>query len=223
MNHEIWFSLLLSLKVSVLATFIITIVGTAVAYILARYDFKGKDLLDAVTTLPLVLPPSVTGYYLIILLGRNGWIGGQLYELTGLSVMFTWQAAVIAAVVVAMPIMIRIGRAAIESVDQNLEIVSYSLGKSRIQTIFHITLPLARKGLLAGVILSFARALGEFGATLMVAGNIPGSTNTMPLAIYGAMISGDTNTANLLALVLTAVSFAIIYLTFKTGRWLDGT
>ena len=223
MNHEIWFSLLLSLKVSVLATFIITIVGTAVAYILARYDFKGKDLLDAVTTLPLVLPPSVTGYYLIILLGRNGWIGGQLYELTGLSVMFTWQAAVIAAVVVAMPIMIRIGRAAIESVDQNLEIVSYSLGKSRIQTIFHITLPLARKGLLAGVILSFARALGEFGATLMVAGNIPGSTNTMPLAIYGAMISGDTNTANLLALVLTAVSFVIIYLTFKTGRWLDGT
>ena len=223
MNHEIWFSLLLSLKVSVLATFIITIVGTAVAYILARYDFKGKDLLDAVTTLPLVLPPSVTGYYLIILLGRNGWIGGQLYELTGLSVMFTWQAAVIAAVVVAMPIMIRIGRAAIESVDQNLEIVSYSLGKSRIQTIFHITLPLARKGLLAGVILSFARALGEFGATLMVAGNIPGSTNTMPLAIYGAMISGDTNTANLLAFVLTAVSFAIIYLTFKTGRWLDGT
>ena len=223
MNHEIWFSLFLSLKVSVLATFIITIVGTAVAYILARYDFKGKDLLDAVTTLPLVLPPSVTGYYLIILLGRNGWIGGQLYELTGLSVMFTWQAAVIAAVVVAMPIMIRIGRAAIESVDQNLEIVSYSLGKSRIQTIFHITLPLARKGLLAGVILSFARALGEFGATLMVAGNIPGSTNTMPLAIYGAMISGDTNTANLLALVLTAVSFAIIYLTFKTGRWLDGT
>ena len=223
MNHEIWFSLLLSLKVSVLATFIITMVGTAVAYILARYDFKGKDLLDAVTTLPLVLPPSVTGYYLIILLGRNGWIGGQLYELTGLSVMFTWQAAVIAAVVVAMPIMIRIGRAAIESVDQNLEIVSYSLGKSRIQTIFHITLPLARKGLLAGVILSFARALGEFGATLMVAGNIPGSTNTMPLAIYGAMISGDTNTANLLAFVLTAVSFAIIYLTFKTGRWLDGT
>lgn len=222
MNYEIWFPLLLSLKVSVAATLIIAVVGTAVAYLLARYDFIGKDLLDAVITLPLVLPPSVTGYYLIVLLGKNGFIGARLYELTGLSVMFTWQAAVIAAVVVAMPIMIRIGRAAIESVDQNLEMVSYTLGKSSIHTIFHITLPLARKGLLAGVILSFARALGEFGATLMVAGNIPGSTNTMPLAIYGAMISGDTDTANLLALVLTTVSFAIIYLTFKTGRWLDG-
>ena len=222
MNYEIWFPLLLSLKVSVAATLIIAVVGTAVAYLLARYDFIGKDLLDAVITLPLVLPPSVTGYYLIVLLGKNGFIGARLYELTGLSVMFTWQAAVIAAVVVAMPIMIRIGRAAIESVDQNLEMVSYTLGRSRIQTIFHITIPLARKGLLAGVILSFARALGEFGATLMVAGNIPGSTNTMPLAIYGAMISGDTDTANLLALVLTTVSFAIIYLTFKTGRWLDG-
>lgn len=222
MNYEIWFSLLLSLKVSVAATLIIAVVGTAVSYLLARYDFIGKDLLDAVTTLPLVLPPSVTGYYLIVLLGKNGIVGARLYELTGLSVMFTWQAAVIAAIVVAMPIMIKIGRAAIESVDQNLEMVSHTLGRSRIQTIFHITIPLARKGLLAGVILSFARALGEFGATLMVAGNIPGSTNTMPLAIYGAMISGDTDTANLLALVLTAVSFVIIYLTFKTGRWLDG-
>lgn len=223
MNHDIWFSLLLSIKVSVAATLIIAVVGTSVAYLLARYDFKGKDLLDAATTLPLVLPPSVTGYYLILLLGRNGFVGSRLYEFTGLSVIFTWQAAVIAAVVVAIPIMIKIGRAAIESVDQNLEMVSYSLGKSRFQTIFHITMPLAKKGLMAGVILSFARALGEFGATLMVAGNIPGSTNTMPLAIYGAMISGDMDTANLLAGMLTAVSFVIIYLTFKTGRWLGGT
>ncbi|MCL7474968.1 MAG: molybdate ABC transporter permease subunit [ANME-2 cluster archaeon] len=222
MATDILFSMLLSLKVALLATGIIAVLGTGAAYLLARYEFRGKDLVDALTTLPLVLPPSVTGYYLIVLLGRRGVIGGPIYELTGFSLMFTWGAAVVAAVVVAIPIMIKIGRAAIEAVDPDLEMVSYTLGRSRTYTLFSITLPLARKGLMAGIILSFARALGEFGATLMVAGNIPGSTDTMPLAIYGAMISGDMGTANLLAGILTFVSFLIIYLTFKTGRWLDG-
>ncbi|MDF1531269.1 MAG: molybdate ABC transporter permease subunit [ANME-2 cluster archaeon] len=222
MATDILFSMLLSLKVALLATGIIAVLGTGAAYLLARYEFRGKDLVDALTTLPLVLPPSVTGYYLIVLLGRRGVIGGAIYELTGFSLMFTWGAAVVAAVVVAIPIMIKIGRAAIEAVDPDLEMVSYTLGRSRTYTLFSITLPLARKGLMAGIILSFARALGEFGATLMVAGNIPGSTDTMPLAIYGAMISGDMGTANLLAGILTFVSFLIIYLTFKTGRWLDG-
>ncbi|MDW7776127.1 MAG: molybdate ABC transporter permease subunit [Methanosarcinales archaeon] len=222
MATDILFSMLLSLKVALLATGIIAVLGTGAAYLLARYEFRGKDLVDALTTLPLVLPPSVTGYYLIVLLGRRGVIGGPIYELTGFSLMFTWGAAVVAAVVVAIPIMIKIGRAAIEAVDPDLEMVSYTLGRSRTYTLFSITLPLARKGLMAGIILSFARALGEFGATLMVAGNIPESTDTMPLAIYGAMISGDMGTANLLAGILTFVSFLIIYLTFKTGRWLDG-
>ncbi|MBW6517275.1 MAG: molybdate ABC transporter permease subunit [ANME-2 cluster archaeon] len=222
MATDILFSMLLSLKVALLATGIIAVLGTGTAYLLARYEFRGKDLVDALTTLPLVLPPSVTGYYLIVLLGRRGVIGGPIYELTGFSLMFTWGAAVVAAVVVAIPIMIKIGRAAIEAVDPDLEMVSYTLGRSRTYTLFSITLPLARKGLMAGIILSFARALGEFGATLMVAGNIPGSTDTMPLAIYGAMISGDMGTANLLAGILTFVSFLIIYLTFRTGRWLDG-
>ena len=223
MATDIMFSMLLSLKVALLATGIIAVLGTGIAYLLARYEFRGKDLMDALTTLPLVLPPSVTGYYLIVLLGRRGVLGGPLYEMTGFSLMFTWGAAVVAAVVVSIPIMIKIGRTAIEAVDPNLEMASYTLGRSRTYTLFNITLPLARKGLMAGVILSFARALGEFGATLMLAGNIPGSTDTMPLAIYGAMISGDLETANLLAGVLTFVSFLIIYLTFKTGRWLDGT
>ena len=223
MATDIMFSMLLSLKVALLATGIIAVLGTGIAYLLARYEFRGKDLMDALTTLPLVLPPSVTGYYLIVLLGRRGVLGGPLYEMTGFSLMFTWGAAVVAAIVVSIPIMIKIGRTAIEAVDPNLEMASYTLGRSRMYTLFNITLPLARKGLMTGVILSFARALGEFGATLMLAGNIPGSTDTMPLAIYGAMISGDTETANLLAGVLTFVSFLIIYLTFKTGRWLDGT
>ena len=223
MATDIMFSMLLSLKVALLATGIIAVLGTGIAYLLARYEFRGKDLMDALTTLPLVLPPSVTGYYLIVLLGRRGVLGGPLYEMTGFSLMFTWGAAVVAAIVVSIPIMIKIGRTAIEAVDPNLEMASYTLGRSRTYTLFNITLPLARKGLMAGIILSFARALGEFGATLMLAGNIPGSTDTMPLAIYGAMISGDLETANLLAGVLTFVSFLIIYLTFKTGRWLDGT
>lgn len=223
METDIMFSMLLSLKVAFLATGIVAILGTGTAYLLARYEFRGKDMLDALTTLPLVLPPSVTGYYLIVLLGRRGVLGGPLYEMTGFSLMFTWGAAVVAAIVVSIPIMIKIGRTAIEAVDPNLEMASYTLGRSRTYTLFNITLPLASKGLIAGIILSFARALGEFGATLMLAGNIPGSTDTMPLAIYGAMISGDMETANLLAGVLTFVSFLIIYLTFKTGRWLDGT
>lgn len=223
MATDIMFSMLLSLKVALLATGIVAVLGTGTAYMLARYEFRGKDLMDALTTLPLVLPPSVTGYYLIVLLGRRGVLGGPLHEMTGFSLMFTWGAAVVAAIVVSIPIMIKIGRTAIEAVDPNLEMASYTLGRSRTHTLLNITLPLARKGLMAGIILSFARALGEFGATLMLAGNIPGSTDTMPLAIYGAMISGDTETANLLAGVLTFVSFLIIYLTFKTGRWLDGT
>jgi molybdate transport system permease protein len=214
----IWSSLKLSLLVVGIATLIVGALGLAFAFLLAKREFRGKELLDAVLTMPLVLPPTVTGYYLIVLLGRRGLVGGLIYEWTGWTIVFTWQGAVVAAVVVALPLMIKAARASIESVNPQYEIASYTLGKSELETFFRITLPLARRGILAGLILSFARALGEFGATLMIAGNIPGRTQTMPLAIYEAVASGDDRRAQILAVVLTAISVLAVYLTNKISR-----
>jgi molybdate transport system permease protein len=210
--------LILSLWVSALATSIIAVFGTFIAYVLARKRFLGRTMLDAFTTLPMVLPPTVTGYYLIILLGKNGIIGNYIYKLTGWSIMFTWQAAVTAATVVAIPIMIKSAKAAIESVDIEYEKAAFTLGKSEIETFFLVTLPLAKKGVIAGLILSFARALGEFGATIMIAGNIPGKTSTMPLAIYRAFQSGEDRLATTLVILLTTVSIAVIFITTRISR-----
>ena len=214
----IWEPLKLSLLVVSIATVIITSTGTALGLLLAKGRFHGRELLASLLTLPLVLPPTVTGYYLIVLLGRHGLLGQYIYELTGWTVAFTWEAAVITATVLALPLMVLSARAAIESVDPQYEIASYTLGKSRLVTFFRITLPLARRGLLAGVVLSFTRALGEFGATFMLAGNIPGKTQTMPLAIYEAVVGGEDRRAQALALILTAVSVAAVYLTNKLSR-----
>jgi len=179
-------ALWLSLRVAVVATAANAVIGIPLAYLLARRRFAGRGLLDLLVTLPLVLPPTVTGYYLIVLLGRRGWLGAPLYALTGWSVAFTWWAAVVAATVMAMPLIVRTARAAIESVNPAYEKAAFTLGRSEWRTALEVTLPLARKGLLAGLVLAFARALGEFGATLMLAGNIPGRTQTVPLAIYTA-------------------------------------
>jgi molybdate transport system permease protein len=214
----IWNALQLSLLVVSIATIAIGIAGTALGFLLAKRQFRGKDLLDAVLTLPMVLPPTVTGYYLILLLGRQGLLGGPLYALTGWTVTFTWMAAVIASSIVALPLMIKSARAAIESVDPEYEIASFIMGKSEFETFFRITLPLAGRGILAGVILSFARAFGEFGATLMLAGNIPGKTQTMPLAIYEAVVSGEDTQAKWLALILTGISITVVYLTNRLSR-----
>jgi molybdate transport system permease protein len=214
----IWNTLKLSILVVSIATVVIAVVGTALGWLLAKRNFRGKDLLDAVLTLPMVLPPTVTGYYLILLLGRRGLLGKPLYALTGWAVTFTWIAAVIAATVIALPLMIKSARAAIESVDAEYEIASRIMGKSDFETFFRITLPLAGRGILAGVVLSFARAFGEFGATLMVAGNIPGKTQTMPLAIYEAVVSGEDTRAKWLALILTGISVTVVYLTNRLSR-----
>ena len=214
----IWSALQLSFLIVFCATIIVGVLGLALAFLLAKRNFWGKELLDAILTMPLVLPPTVTGYYLIILLGRRGLLGSYIYDLTGWTFIFTWQGAVIAAVIVSLPLMIRASRASIESVNPNYEIASYTLGKGEFETFFRITLPLARRGILAGLILSFARALGEFGATLMIAGNIPGKTQTMPLAIYEAVASGDDRQAQILALILTAISVLAVYLTNKISR-----
>lgn len=218
MDGSILFSLRLSLQVATAATVLVVLIGTWMAFILARKNFKGKELLDIFLTLPLVLPPTVTGYYLILFMGRNGLFGKYLFHWTGWSIMFTWYAAVLASFVVALPLMIKTTRAAIESVDRNLIKVSYTLGHGEFTTFFKVILPLSRKGMIAGAILSFARAMGEFGATLMIAGNIPGKTATMPIAIYTSASSGDWSKANTMVIFFTLVSGAFLYFANKLSK-----
>jgi molybdate transport system permease protein len=210
-------ALLLSIRVAVLATLLNAVVGIPLAYLLARRRFRGRALVDLLTTLPLVLPPTVTGYYLIVLFGRRGWLGGPIYQATGWSLAFTWYAAVVAATVMALPLLVRPAKAAFESVDRDLERAAYTLGRSELRTALEVTLPLARNGILAGLVLGFARALGEFGATLMLAGNIPGKTTTVPLAIYTAVQIGEDTTALLLVGILTALSCLVIVAASRLG------
>ena len=210
-------ALWLSVEVAVAATVLNALVGVPLAYALARRRFFGRSLVDLVVTLPLILPPTVTGYYLIVLLGRRGVLGAPLYSFTGWTVAFTPYAAIIAATVMALPLLVRTARAAIESVDRDLERASYTLGRSEWRTALEVTLPLARNGILAGLVLAFARALGEFGATLMLAGNIPGKTATMPLAIYTAVQTGESNEALLLVGILTALSCVVLVAAERLG------
>ena len=203
-------ALWLSVRVSLVATALNAVVGIPLAYLLAKRRFWGRQVLDVIVTLPLVLPPTVTGYYLIVLFGRQGLVGGPLYELTGWTIAFTWYAAVIAATVMALPLTVHPARAAIEAVNPDLERAAFVLGRSEWRTALEVTLPLARRGVIAGLFLAFARALGEFGATLMIAGNIPGRTTTVPLAIYTAVSTGASVEAQVLVLILTAVSCAVV-------------
>ncbi len=217
MSPEAIGALALSIRVAAVATVLNAIIGIPIAYFLARRQFWGRSLLDLLVTLPLVLPPTVTGYYLIVLFGRRGWLGAPLYALTGWTVAFTWYAAVIAATVMALPLLVRPARAAIESVDRNLERAAFTLGRPEWRTALEVTLPLARNGILAGLVLAFTRALGEFGATLMLAGNIPGRTTTVPLAIYTATQTGETADALVLVVALTAVSCAVLLVAGRLG------
>jgi len=210
-------ALALSLRVAVVATLLNAAIGIPLAYVLARRRFRGRGLLDLLVTLPLVLPPTVTGYYLIVLLGRRGWLGGPIYGLTGWSITFTWYAAVIAATIMALPLLVRTARAAIESVDRDLEKAAFTLGRSEWRTALEVTLPLARNGILAGLVLAFARALGEFGATLMLAGNIPGRTTTVPLAIYTSVQTGETGDALVLVAMLTVLSCVVLIAAARLG------
>ena len=218
MNSTYFFPIMLSLKVSIVSSIMVVASGILIAYILARKQFKWKEMFDVLLTLPMVLPPTVTGYYLIVIFGRNGIIGSLIYEMTGWTVMFTWQAAVLASYVVSLPLMIKTARAAIEEVDENLVNASYTLGRSELETALKIILPLARRGIMAGAVLSFARGIGEFGATLMLAGNIPGKTNTMPIAIYSFASSGEWGKGHIMVIFLTIFSGAILYLANRYSR-----
>lgn len=210
--------LLLTLKIATVSTLFVTLLGILIAYLLAKREFTGKWLADVLVTLPLVLPPTVTGYILVLLLGKNGILGSTFTKITGSGILFTWQAAAIAAFVVSLPMMVKTATSAIGAVDRNVEEAACVLGRSEFETALFITLPLAKKGIIAGCVLSFARAVGEFGATLMVAGNIQGKTSTMPLSIYGAYQTGNNELANLLVLVLVVISLITIAATSKLGE-----
>lgn len=203
-----WQAFAISLQVTSLATVLVVLVGTAVGLLLARVKFPGIQAVQAIFMLPLVLPPTVVGYYLLRFLGT----GGPVEKLTGLNMVFTWGAAVLASAIVAMPLMVQSARAAIRGVDPVLENAARTLGSSELAVFFRVTLPLARRGLIAGTVLSAARALGEFGATLMVAGNIPGSTQTLPLFIYDAVANQNYWVVNLVVGLLTALGFVAFIL-----------
>ena len=207
----------LTLKLASLTTVLLLVLAAPLAWWLARTASRWRSPVAAVVALPLVLPPTVVGYYLIVLLGRRGVLGAPLYELSGFTVAFTWYAAVIAATVMALPLLVRTVRAAIESVDRDLERAAYTLGRSELRTAIEVTLPLARNGILAGLVLAFARALGEFGATLMLAGNIPGRTATVPLSIYTAVQTGESAEALGLVAALTVLSCLVLVVANRLG------
>lgn len=210
--------LLLTLKVAGLATAAALVLGVAVAYLLARYDFPGRDVLDALCTLPLVMPPTVLGYYLIVLIGRRGVLGPWLKETFGISLMFTWQGAVVAAAVVAFPLVFKSARAGLEGVGQEFEDAARTLGQSEWSVFLRVSLPLAFRSILAGTMLAFARALGEFGATLMVAGNLPGRTQTLSMAVYSAVQAGEDGLANTLVAIVSLVCVVILVTTSRLTR-----
>lgn len=205
-----WSALGLSLKVAGWATALNLVLGVGIGFLLARVNFPGRDLLDTLLTLPMVMPPTVLGYYLLVVLGRRGWLGSWLQETFGINLIFTWQGAVIAATIVAFPLVFKPARAAFEAVDGQLEQAARVLGVSEIGVFFRVTLPLAWRGILAGVLLAFARALGEFGATLMVAGSIPGKTQTLSVAVYEAVQAGQDDVANTLVLITSAVCIVVL-------------
>lgn len=179
-----WAIVLLSLKVAVFCVVLITVPAVALAWVLARKSFYGKSLVDSLVHLPMVLPPVIPGFILLMLLGKQGWIGSRLYEYFGITIAFTWFGAVIASAVMAFPLLVRAARQAIAQVDRHLELAAQTLGAHPLRVFFTITLPLAMPGIITGLILAFSRSLGEFGATITFVGNIEGETRTLPLAIY---------------------------------------
>ncbi len=211
--------LLLTLQVASLATLIAALAGTLLAYLVSRRQFRGREFLDACCTLPLVLPPTVLGYYLIVVWGRNGWLGHWLQEVWGISLMFTWQGAVLAAALVSFPLVYKAARAAFEDVDHTQENVARTLGLSEGAVFRRVSLPLARRGILAGTMLAFARAMGEFGATLMIAGNLPGKTQTLSLAIYDAVQAGNDTLALSLVVLTSGACILILMASGKVLRF----
>lgn len=208
--HEVLIPLLLTLKVAGWATVFASLAGVAVAYVLVRWRFPGRDVADAAMTLPMVLPPTVLGYYILVVVGRRGPVGAWLEEQFGVTLIFTWQGAVVASAIVAFPLVYKAAATAFEGVERQYEQAARVLGKSEWTVFLRVTLPLAWRGILGGAMLGFARAMGEFGATLMVAGNLPGRTQTLSIAIYDAVEAGRDDVANFLVIVTSTVCILIL-------------
>jgi len=209
----------LSLKVSVWAVSVSLPLGIAVAWLLARRDFPGKSLFDAIIHLPLVVPPVVIGYLLLVLFGRKGAVGAWLYDTFGITVAFSWQGAAVAAAVMAFPLMVRAIRLSIEAIDTRLEQAARTLGAGPLDVFFTITLPLTGSGIVVGVILAFARALGEFGATITFVSAIPGETTTLPIALYGlTQVPGQENSAIRLVVLSVIIAFVAMFVSELIAR-----
>ncbi len=210
--------LLLSLQVAFIATLLTGVIGVALAAGIARWQSRWREWLDALFMLPLVLPPTVLGYYLIVLVGRNGAFGQWLEQTWGVVLIFSWQGAVLAASIVSLPLIYRTARAAFEEVNVSLENAGRSLGLSEWQVFWRISLPLAWRGIMAGLMLTFARAMGEFGATLMVAGNLPGKTQTLSVAVYDAVQAGNDAQAWGLTAIISVVCMAVLIISGQLLR-----
>jgi molybdate transport system permease protein len=211
-------AILLSLKVAVVATLLSLPFGFAVAYLMTYRKFRGRVALDVIVNLPLTLPPVVIGYLLLLLLGQQGWIGKMVLQPLGIKLIFTWKAAVIATAVVGFPLMVRSIRTGMETIDTRLIQASRTLGAGWFDTIVTVIAPLAMRGIIAGSVLMFARGLGEFGATIIVAGNIPGVTQTIPLAIY-EYVSSPKGDAMAMGLCLVSIAISVAVLVFH--EWLS--
>ena len=208
----------LTLKVALLATLLAGVAGIGLGWYMARRRFVGHTLVDALLMLPMVLPPTVLGYYLIVLIGRNGVLGQYLDRWFGINLMFTWQGAVIAASIVSLPLIYKAARAAFEDADPRMVLAARTLGASELEIFLRISLPLAGRGVVAGLMLAFARAMGEFGATLMIAGNLPGKTQTLSIAVYDAVQAGNDAQALWLTLLISVVCMVILV---TSGRLLQ--
>ncbi|TSA13521.1 MAG: molybdate ABC transporter permease subunit [Deltaproteobacteria bacterium] len=212
------FPIFLSFRIAMVATIISFAIGIPLGYLLAKKSFPGKDLMDSVITFPIILPPTVLGYYLLVVIGNNSPLGRFIQEDLGIELIFNWKGAVLAAATVSMPFLIKYARASFEGVSKNLEDVARTLGYSELGVFFRVTLPLAWRGIAVGTTLAFARALGEFGATLIVAGNIYHKTQTAPIAIFDAVQMGRDELANMMVLIMSGIAFTVVFLTTKLGR-----
>lgn len=216
MTPEEWQIVRFTTWVSALSVLLILPPGLVLAWLLARYQWKGKPLVETLVALPLVMPPVATGLILLKVMGRRGPVGGWLHEHFGIEIVFTWRAVLIALGVMSFPLLVRSARVAFEQVNPRLEQIAQTLGAGRARVWWTISLPLAMRGIMGGALLAFARALGEFGATIMLAGNIPGQTSTLSLAIYQSVQLGDDQHALRLLGVSVALAFAAVY----AGEWL---
>ena len=208
-------AILLSLKVTGISTLITGIAGIITAFLFTKYNFKFKNILETFILMPMALPPTVVGYLIILIIGKRGFLGQFLYKFFGVNVLFTWQAACIAAIIVSFPLIFENAKTAFGYVDSDIKDAARVDGANELQLFFFVILPVAMNGILGGLILAFIRALGEFGATLIVAGNIPGKTQTIPLLIYFSIGSGDYKTANILVLFIIFLSMTLVLITNK--------